>query len=89
MFRTVTVTGVEGMLRWGYHPAGTLGAWTVARDGTSWTLTAAVVTKNAFRVSQRPLAFEVRHATGVWRWPIQSLQIAGASLTAVLGPPEK
>jgi hypothetical protein len=89
MFQSVTVRGVEGALRWGYQPAGTLGAWTVTRDGSAWTLSASIVKTDAFRVSQRPLAFEARHAHGVWRWPVQSLQIAGASLNAVLGPPEK
>ena len=85
----VTFRGVEAVLRHGYYRAGTLGAWTVARGEHGWLLTAAVVTTDAFRVSQRPLAFEVRHATGVWRWPVESLQITDASLTAVLGPKER
>lgn len=84
----MTVTGVEGSLRYGYHTAGTLGAWTVTRADSVWTLSASLVKTDAFRVSQRPLVFVAPHAHGAWRWPIQSLQITGASLTAVLSPPE-
>lgn len=89
MFKNVTVRGVNGSLMLGYQIAGSLGAWTVTRSDDVWSLTATVVNTNAFRISQRPIVFEARHAKGVWRWPITSLQIAGASLTAVLGPPER
>jgi hypothetical protein len=85
----VTVTGVRGSLRRGYQVAADLGPWTVTRDGPSWSMTATVFSSNAFRVSQRPLVFVAEHAHGAWRWPIQTLQISGASLTAVLGSPEK
>lgn len=89
MPRNVTVSGIEGSLRWGYHPAGALRDWTVTRTDDTWALTATVVQTDAFRVAQRPLAFVAPHANGAWRWPIQALQISGASLTATLGPPEK
>jgi len=88
MFRDVTVSGASGVLKWGYSTAGTLGAWTVARTESAWVLTGTIVKTDAFRVTQRPLAFEALHALGVWRWPVVSLQMTGASLTAVLGPKE-
>lgn len=89
MAHSVTVSGVTGLLKWSYHEAGTLGAWTVAKAEGVWTLSATVVKADAFRVSQRPLRFVAPHANGAWIWPITELQISGASLTAVLGPPEK
>lgn len=76
------------MLRHGYHVAGTLGAWTVTKTEHGWTLTASVLTSDAFRVSQRPLAFVAKHQTGLWCWPITTLQMTGASLSAELGPME-
>jgi hypothetical protein len=86
----VTVRGVTASLRWGYLQAAALEAYTVTKDdhGT-WRLTATVVDVDAFRVAQRPVAFIAPHAKGAWRWPVTELQIAGASLTATLGPPEK
>lgn len=85
----MTITGVEGVLRYGYHVAGTLGAWTITRSGGAWSLSASIVTTEPVRI-QRPLVFVVQHQHGVWRWPIMGeLQITGASLTATLGPMER
>lgn len=84
--RVSQLSGVFASLRWGYHPAATLNAWTVTRvDDQAWSLTATVVSSDAFRVSQRPLALEAPHEKGLWKWPITELQITGASLTATLG----
>lgn len=88
MAHSVTITGVKGLLKWGYHEAGTIGAWTVTTDAGVRTLSASLVTSDPFRVSQRPLRFVAPHAGGVWAWPITELQMSGASLTAVLGPRE-
>lgn len=89
MGNTVTIRGVEAVLRHGYYVAGRLGAWTVTREGQAWVLSTSIIHSDAFRLSQRPLAFVVAHANGVWRWPVEELQITGASLTAVLGPKER
>jgi len=87
MTSNVTVSGVSGVLKHGYYMAGTVGAWTITRAETGgWVLAATLTKTDAFRVSQRPLVFEAPHAHGVWTWPITSLQMTGASLTAVLGP---
>lgn len=86
MSHTITIRGVTGSLRWGYHVAGTLSAWRIERVETRWTLTATIDASDAFRLTQRPLVFEAPHAQGVWRWPIRTLQIEGVSLTATLGP---
>lgn len=84
----LTVRGVAGELRWGYHLAGTVGAWTVTKEPTHWTLSATVDQIDDFTVSQRPLKFVATHAQGAWKWPIDTLEIQGASLVGTLGPPE-
>ena len=85
----VSLSGVEGAVRWGYHSAAILGAWSISRTETAAVvLTATVAQADAFRLSQRPIVFVAHHAKGTWRWPIASLQVTGASLTAVLGQRE-
>lgn len=80
------LTGVEASLRLGYASAATLGAWSVVKqDDGSWSVTATVISADTFRVTQRPLVFEARHAKGAWRWPVLELQIATTSLRATLG----
>jgi len=83
---SLIVHGQTGTIRWGYHLAASFRAWTVTQDGGAAVLEATVVDANAFRLSQQPLVCQARHATGAWTWPIVSLQIVGASLTATFGP---
>jgi len=86
----VTVTGAAGTLRCGYHVAGTVGAWTVAKaEEGHFVLSAQVQDLNAVRFKQRPLVFVVATTKGEWRWPITAVQIADTTLTASLGPPER
>jgi hypothetical protein len=84
----LTVRGASAWLRWGYAQAATLRAWTVTREADAWTLSAAVVTTDAFRLSQQPLVFVAPHQGGSWRWPVESLQITDGTLVARLGPKE-
>lgn len=81
----------EGRVRWGYHQAALLRTCLVTwnHDEKVWELSATAASADAFRLSQRPLTFVVAHATGVWRWPVQELQIADGAVTARLGPKEK
>jgi hypothetical protein len=82
---SVTIRGPAGEVRWGYHIAASLGAWTVVDD----RLTATVVSADDFKVSQRPLTFIVHRPSGrTWSWNVGSLQMAGETLTAVLAPVE-
>lgn len=77
-------------LRYGYQVAAELTDWTIAKvPGSGWSLHATVKSKNVHRVSQRPLMLEVKHTHGVWRWPVESLQINGAQLGAALGLRER
>lgn len=80
---TITFRGPSAELRWSYYVAATLGPWSI--DGT--TLTATVTELDALRASQQPLTFVVPRTSGEsWRWSIQSLQLAGMSLTATISP---
>ena len=89
MARCVTVTGVQGSVRWGYHRAVELGAYTVTRDEQgAWSLSGHVVSADTVRASQSPLVFVAPHQDGSWRWPILDLQLADGALTARLGPKE-
>jgi hypothetical protein len=82
------ITGDEAAIRWGYHRAAALRAWTVAQGDGSCVLTATIQTADHYRLSQQPLVFEVQRPASVWRWPILELQVSGVSLTATLGPKE-
>lgn len=82
---TIRVAGVAGSLRWSYREAAALGSWSMEHVGLSLTLTAHVVSLDAFAVSQRPLTFRVTRESGVvWSWPVESLQVVDNALTATL-----
>jgi hypothetical protein len=76
----VTIRGEAATVRWAYHVAATLGTWTL----TDGVLVAQIVKLDPLRVSQSPLTVEF----GTVRRPLEGLQIAGATLTARLGPSE-
>ena len=77
---SIVFKGPVGELRWSYHKAADLASWEI----TGSSLTATVLSHDAFRVSQQPLTFVVPRTTGSWTWSVQSLQIAGTSLTATI-----
>ncbi len=85
------LTGVVGHLKWHYYTAAAINGYSVipAKDRRSWTLTATVVLSDDFKMSQRPLTFVAMHAKGEWRWPVITLTLAQARLTATLGPLER
>jgi hypothetical protein len=83
-----TFRGDAAELRWGYHPAATLKDWTMTPQDSSFSVTAHVVSSDAYRVSQRPIVFTVPRQTTVWQYPVLELQIVGQTLTATLGPSE-
>lgn len=88
MAHDIAIKGVDGSIRWSYHTAATLHGWSLERDEHGRLLTATVTNADIFRISQRPLVFEMPHANGVTRWRIIELHISGASLSARLGPRE-
>ena len=73
--------GAAGRLLWGYHVAATLGAWSLEGDA----LDAAVVSRDAFKLNQRPLVFEVKRPKGqAWTWPVTFVDCSDRRLSAVL-----
>ena len=84
----LTMTGAVGTVMWAYHEAASVSSWSFTPDPEGGgRLTATVIQMDAFLVAQQPLTFMVPRPTGApWRWPIQSLQITGSSLSARLGP---
>jgi hypothetical protein len=85
----LTVTGFAGEIRWGYHLASEVCDWTVTTVNGSSEFRASLVSPDVFRLSQQPLTFVAPHAKGAYRWPITTLQITGASCSAMLGPMER
>jgi hypothetical protein len=79
--------GRDALLLWGYHQAAVLGAWALTRTAGGVSFTATVLSSDAFKAQQQPLTVRVRRQNGVvWTWPVESLHMAGETLTATLGP---
>jgi len=73
------ITGFSAELRWGYHRAATLGAWTVSNANGAFILTADIVTMDRFKVTQKPLT--VRTPNG-WVWNVREMGIQNKTLMA-------
>lgn len=93
----VTVQGIHGTLRWGYHVAATLRDYTVTRTRRHSTLSAGVVSFNRAHCGpdglvgpskQPPLYFVAQLQGGAWQWPVRRLEITDRTVRAELGPQE-
>lgn len=90
----VSVTGVHGSVRWGYHVAATIRDWTVTRTRKGSTLTGGVVTFNRYQTEPvRPggkprneLFFVALIKGGAWQWPVRRIEIDARTVRAELGP---
>lgn len=80
------LTGREARLCWGFLPAATVHDWTLTRTEDGWSLTGRITDAHTFRLSQQPLVFVI--PTHAVRWPVGTLQMTDAMLTASLGPKE-
>jgi hypothetical protein len=90
----LTIRGQAGAVLWGHREAAVLGAWTIAKverphAPPTWSLAARVTRADAFHCRQRPLRFTAFRPGGSWCWGIESLELAGDRVVAVLGPPEQ
>jgi len=91
MFREVTVRGGRGSLLWGYRAAATCTAWTIARHGREWRLTATcdrvdpVQLRMAMRVKE--LLFTAPRDRGRWCWEVTDLTVGTREVRATLGRP--
>jgi hypothetical protein len=76
-----TFRGAEAVIKWGYHEAAVLGPW----EMSAGILTAKVISFDESRTSQPSLTFRVHRANAApWVWPVESLSIAGDTLSAKL-----
>lgn len=87
------ISGVVGSIRWHYYTAAAINGWTVAAsaDRRRWTLLATVALSDAFKMSQRPLAFVAPLKGGrEWRWPLERFSMETRNgvpvLVGELGP---
>jgi len=80
----VTMRGRAGEVRWAYHRAAEVKQWELFGS----TLTATLVTADAYRLAQNPLTFVVPRSNGAWSWPLENVQVDGQSFSATVGAEE-
>lgn len=81
------MSGIEGVVKWGYREAARLGSWQFqAAVGNAGTLTAQVVDSDAFCLEQTPLVAIVPVGRADWRWSVTDLRLEGQALTASVRP---
>jgi hypothetical protein len=82
------ITGKAAVIKWTYYTAAAINGYSITRGDNGITrLIATVVQQDRFKLSQRPLIFEAKHAKGAWTWPIVDYTIADSGrLVARLGP---
>lgn len=85
----MTSAGPAGEIRWSYLPAVIFGPWHASLHPAGGTVTAQIVSVDAYRASQAPLSLTLPFGRQIGRWPVLILQIEGASLTATVGPRER
>lgn len=88
MAGSLTITGHVGEVRYGYNRAALLTAWTFTGSSRGGVITARLQDTDTFRLSQAPLRVVLTVGQSLMRWPLLSLQIEGASLTATVGEKE-
>lgn len=94
MFTHLRIRGQAGAVLWGHRTAAALGSWTIAKQERPratpvWLLAARVTRADAFQCRQKPLLFTAFRDKGTWCWGIESMELVGAELRAVLGQPEQ
>jgi hypothetical protein len=82
------VTGARGAVRWSYHLAASLGAFSITQGAPPecrLTLVARIEDHHPYRLAQTPLVFELLMPSGPpVRYAIRSLSVEGSMLTAIL-----
>lgn len=78
---TFVIRGASAEIKWAWHRAALLESWEIKGN----TATAKVVSLDTFKASQQPLTFIAHRPHGkTWQWPIQSLQVAGSTVSLLL-----
>lgn len=80
--------GAQASIRWGYHEAMALGSWSFTGSGQGGQLTATVLHRDAFRLTQRPLQLVLMVNGLPVRWPVHSITEEGSSVQLQVGPKE-
>jgi hypothetical protein len=98
---TFGIRGARASIKWGYHVAAQLGAWTFAGSGVEGgQVSAAVVSRDVFRLSQAPLTLVLtldsvdpatRTVTGTAqvKWPVRGMADHGETMMVMVGPCER
>ena len=74
---SITLRGTSGDIRYVYHRAAVVGAWTIE----SGHLRATLLSHDAFHLSQQPLSFTVYRPHGVtWTWRLADVSVTGTEL---------
>lgn len=82
MNNAITAKGHQGQIKWSYLPAMTFGPWSYQGMGRTGILTAQIVSRDEYRMNQRPLVAVVPAGRAEWRWSVTDLQINGDTVTA-------
>ena len=86
MFRSATLTGRDGAeLRWGYLRAASVRTWTLSTQGQTCTFSGQLRDVQTYMLSQQGLSVCLLRPNGlVWQYQIDTLHIAGETVTATV-----
>jgi hypothetical protein len=71
--RGAAIRGVVGHIRWARFPAAVIEGYAVHRSRAgAWSLSATVITANAYNLRQAPLIFVAPTEHGDMTWPIRT-----------------
>ena len=90
----LALRGESAEVRWSYHVAALLGAWTLTVDRANGTtprrreFRARVQTVQPWAIRQRPLTLVVVRPGQVWAWPILRCTLEDDTFVAELGAKE-
>lgn len=92
--KPAVIRGVVAHVKWHHYTAAAVNGYIVtSTPNKGWSVSGTVVLSDAFKMTQRPLAFVAFYKKDgqerAWRWPITSHEITNGRLTASLGAPEK
>lgn len=77
----IVMKGTAASIRWSYHLAAALGAWTIEGD----YLSARLLSHDAFKLSQQPLTFVVTRANNKpWVYALDGLTVLDGQITATI-----
>jgi len=82
----VQIRGAHASIKWGYHVAATVAAWSFTGSGQGGTVSATIETRDAFRLRQSPLVLVLMLDGLPVKWPVLGLDEDGPTVRVVVGP---